>query len=556
MNASTGPRSSRASLSRIVEDLGSTLIDLVVPAIDMEPMVSDIVIHDPEEELVVRAGALVLGVGVRGDEQLQDFAARAADAGAAAIVVKGAARSGPQVVDAIRRSGIALLGLNVGVSWNQLAAMLRTLTADGALQEVSTPGSSGSERDLFSLANALTALLDAPVTIEDRNSRVLAFSGRQDEADAARVESILDRQVPPRFTRRYEEEGVFRALYRSDQPVFVPADPDDPEDTALSRVAIAVRASEEILGSIWVAVRNDLDETRTRDLKDAAKLVALEMLRMRAGGHVERRLRADLVGAALTGRAEAAESIERLGLAGRPAVVVAIELQVDEDDRAPGAAARLVSGRERVSEALAMHLSAVSPRSVAAMIGDLCFGIVLVPSADIDADESALRVVTGFMERVSSPYRLTAGLGAVATDAAGLENSRQQAERALRVLRSRRDPRSITRLRDAQIDALMLELSDLVATRGELPSGSIGKLAAYDAAHGSRLVETLDAWLENFGEIPASAASVFTHPNTFRYRLKRVSEIGEIDLTSASQRFAAMIQLRVWAPQALRGRAR
>ena len=36
------------------------------------------------------------------------------------------------------------------------------------------------------IANAIAALLDAPVTIEDRHFRVLAFSGRQDEADPSR----------------------------------------------------------------------------------------------------------------------------------------------------------------------------------------------------------------------------------------------------------------------------------------------------------------------------------------------------------------------------------
>ena len=75
--------------------------------------------------------------------------------------------------------------------------------------------------DLFSVANAVAALIDAPVTIEDRSSRVLAFSGRQDQADRSRVETILGRQVPERYSRLLVERGVFRELYRSDQPVHI-----------------------------------------------------------------------------------------------------------------------------------------------------------------------------------------------------------------------------------------------------------------------------------------------------------------------------------------------
>lgn len=37
----------------------------------------------------------------------------------------------------------------------------------------------------------------------------------------------------------------------------------------------------------------------------------------------------------------------------------------------------------------------------------------------------------------------------------------------------------------------------------------------------------------------------FLRPNTFRYRLRRVAEVGEINLTDPEQRFVAMLQLRV-----------
>jgi DNA-binding PucR family transcriptional regulator len=34
------------------------------------------------------------------------------------------------------------------------------------------------------------------------------------------------------------------------------------------------------------------------------------------------------------------------------------------------------------------------------------------------------------------------------------------------------------------------------------------------------------------------------HANTFRYRLRRLTEVSGIDLTDQEQRFAAMLQLR------------
>lgn len=51
--------------------------------------------------------------------------------------------------------------------------------------------------------------------------------------------------------------------------------------------------------------------------------------------------------------------------------------------------------------------------------------------------------------------------------------------------------------------------------------------------------------LDAFGDVPAASAALFVHPNTFRYRLRRLAEVSGIDLTDPEQRFAAMLQLRV-----------
>lgn len=68
-------------------------------------------------------------------------------------------------------------------------------------------------------------------------------------------------------------------------------------------------------------------------------------------------------------------------------------------------------------------------------------------------------------------------------------------------------------------------------------------------AAGTHLVETLRAWLDAFGDVAVAAARVYTHPNTFRYRLRRLSEISGLDLTDPEARFSAMVQLRLLAPR-------
>ena len=231
-------------------------------------------------------------------------------------------------------------------------------------------------------------------------------------------------------------------------------------------------------------------------------------------------------------------------------VVLALALLDDHADEAD--VATVLAERERVGEALSLHLSAVSSRAVAAVVGDYCFA--LVPArpgsvADDDPDvphDDSSTVARNFLDRLSSPHRVVIGVGDVAVDVTGLRTSRQQAERAVRVLRAQGADRQVARLRDVQIDALVLEMADRAAARRERPFGVVERLSRYDARHDANLVETLEAWLNHFGDIPAAARSVYTHPNTFRYRLRRVAEVGELDLDNADARFGVMLHLRVW----------
>ncbi|GAB2813898.1 PucR family transcriptional regulator [Lentzea nigeriaca] len=527
--------SPRTGLGRVLDDLGTTLIDLVRGDPGRAADIGGVVILDPYDDQVLPPSALVLGVGVRDPAELLD---RLGEAGAAALVVRGPVDVTDEIAAAVDRSGVALLGLAPGASWTQLAAMLRSLLAEGEVDPSETLGGVPAG-DLFALANAVASLIAAPVTIEDRSSRVLAFSGHQDEADQSRVETILGRQVPARYSQMLEARGVFQQLYRSDQPVYIEGLPADDGTLCLPRIAVAVRAGDEFLGSIWAAVRSPLPADRSQALCDAAKLVALHMMRQRAGADVERRLRADLVSTAVEGGPGAAEAVRRLGLADQACVVLALASAQSHDDD-PASHARLLAERQQVADAFAMHLTAVHPRAAAALISDVVYAILPVESED-----RALRIATDFRSRIGD--RVLVGVGQVGSS---LSRSRAGADLVLRVLRAGRASTPVARVSDVHGEGLLLELSDLIASRGDTLTGPVARLIDYDRRHSACLVETLSAWLDAFGDVAAASAAVFVHPNTFRYRLRRLAEVGEIDLSDPDARFAAMLQLRLWRPGA------
>lgn len=533
----------RASLGRVLDDLGAALLDLAYGDPDRAPDIGGVVIHDPTDAPVLPAGAIVLGVGIVAPSDIVALLGALGAQDAAALVLRAPVELTPEVEAAADASGVAVLGLSRGAPWAHLAAMLRSLLAEGDLG----PGDSESlgglpSGDLFAVANAVASLLDAPITIEDRSSRVLAFSSRQDEADPSRVETILGRQVPERYARILQDRGVFGELYRSDRPVFIEPATDE---FSMPRVAVAVRAGEEVLGSIWAAVQGPLSPERTEALCDAAKLVALHLLRVRAGADVQRRLRTDLLGQVLEGGPGARDAADRLGLAGQPLMVlgVAVVPAPGEGD-ALEADPVVAHDRQRVGDAFAMHLSALHPRSASALVGDVTYGLVPITRGSEDGEERAVRIARDFLERMGDRAPVVVAIGPVATEVSGLPEARAGVDRTLRVLREGRS-RRVARLADVQVEALMTDLRDLVAARGDRPTGSLARLIAYDQEHQAQLVPTLAAWLDAFGDVVAAARSLYVHPNTFRYRLRRVAEVGELDLADPEARFVALLQLRV-----------
>jgi hypothetical protein len=541
----------RSSLGRVLDDLGITLLETAHGPVDAARDIGGVVIHDPLDEPVYPSHAIVLGVGVQDAGELVALIEELAPHGIAALVV----RSPVEVTDAVRAAadahGVAVLGLARGATWTQLAALLRSLLAEDDIGATQTESLGGlPSGDLFAVANAIASLLDAPITIEDRSSRVLAFSGRQEEADASRAETIVGRQVPERYARVLTRLGVFRDLYRDDQPVVV--DPIDlGEGVTTQRVAIGVRAGDEVLGSIWAAMEGPLTPERTATLRDAAKLVALHLLRVRAGADVQRRLRAELVSTALEGGAGARDALGRLSLTGQRVCVVAAS-PASASGGSPRADQQRIAEQERFADALAVHLSAVLPGSAVALVGDIAYGIL--PAAGDSAQERAARIAEDFLERVGGRMPAVIAVGPPADDIAGIAQSRATALRVLRVLRERAAaPRrgastagtAVATMQDVQTESLMLELSDLIAARGDAPTGPIVRLAEYDARSDGHLVDTLAAWLDHFGDVSAASAATFVHPNTFRYRLRRVAEVGGLDLGDTEARFAAMLQLRM-----------
>ena len=65
---------------------------------------------------------------------------------------------------------------------------------------------------------------------------------------------------------------------------------------------------------------------------------------------------------------------------------------------------------------------------------------------------------------------------------------------------------------------------------------TVAPLAAYDEQYETELVSTIEAYLDNDGNVTPTADQLFTHRHTVRYRLERVKELSGHDITSTEGR--------------------
>ncbi|MDI5980176.1 helix-turn-helix domain-containing protein, partial [Amycolatopsis magusensis] len=78
--------------------------------------------------------------------------------------------------------------------------------------------------------------------------------------------------------------------------------------------------------------------------------------------------------------------------------------------------------------------------------------------------------------------------------------------------------------------------------------GPISDLARHDAAHGTSYLPTLRAWLETQGDLAQAAERLGVHPNTIRYRLRKMDEVTTLQLEVPAKRLAMIIELAVSDP--------
>jgi hypothetical protein len=529
------------SLAQLVEVLGPAILRvLATPGLDAV-FARDLVVYDVVDPPVLRPGDIVLGVGLRADSDAAcEVVEAAAAANAAAVVVRSGGGELPLLRKTAERVRSTLMVLPAGMRWEQISVLMRHAIA------ATTSGGEGlmAVGDLFGFANMLARAVGGAVTVEDAGSHVLAYSTLdEDELDVPRREAILGRRVPETYLEHLRERGVSDALRSSEEVVHLDAD----ERLGLRRrLAISVRANEEVLGTLWALEgRIPLGAEAERVLRDAARVAPGHLIRAQNIGATLRQRREDLLRQMLEDTVEVRTAADALGFdADLPAAVIGVALDsrgdLSTDQHAFRRLDELINTR-----AMAFRWHVASVLTGARML-------VLLPELTGERDHVEMgirRVATGFVtDARQAGLGIRVACGPVMDQLAEVASTTTIVEEILQCLA--REPQRGALATFEQVRAA-LAVENAVRALDPVTSlwdGPVKVLLQHDAERGTEYRMTLRVWLDAFGDTAVAAAKLNIHRNTLRYRIQRISDLSGIRLGDPDERLIASLHLRRVAP--------
>ena len=554
-------------LSQLLAALGPSPLRLLSSPAAASTPVSGVWIHEPRAALPPARHALLLAVGARpSSPEAAQLLREAARAGHAGLVIKSYGEPPGPLAAVAEETGLALLAADEDLAWHHLDALI-----SAALAAVARPAAGGGATpvgDLFALANAIAAMVGGATAIEDPYLHVLAYSTLPGQLiDEHRREGILGLQVPyvPVNEAQYRELGRAAGVCR------FTAGPG-----SLPRLAIAVRAGAELLGSIWVVnADGTLGPAAEQALTEAASIAALHLLAARTAADLARRLRGDLLRRVLADPASAAVVAPQLGLSAAAPVAVAAFTALSAD---PGGALAAHTAL-RFTDLVSLHCEAHYGRPGCALIDGTVYALLPAhpaahpPGAQLPGAQPAgaqpagahpagaqpdrrahRELVTTIARRAHQSLRLPvrAALGGQVAGLALASASRRDADLVLRVLASRPhpDPGPAAEPVTASIDevrasATLAELAQDLSGRPALGEGTGPAIRAYDLERGTSYAATLLSYLDANSDIADAARRLNVHPNTCRYRLARAEQLFGFSLADPDERLLLWLQLRL-----------
>jgi len=192
--------------------------------------------------------------------------------------------------------------------------------------------------------------------------------------------------------------------------------------------------------------------------------------------------------------------------------------------------------RGRVLTVALRAVRSVGSGSVGALgEGETAEVVALVPTGEDEQLARAAQALERELGAALAGFGSTVAWSRWTEDPVDLYRAGKEAELAANVAEA--EGRTLLAFEDT--GAYRLLLPAMSEDPGELESfyeETLAPLAAYDEQYETELVKTVETYLDNDGNVAQTAASLFTHRHTVRYRLERVKELTGHDIGSSEGR--------------------
>lgn len=383
-------------------------------------------------------------------------------------------------------------------------SLTRLVLDGGALQDV---------------AQELCKLLQRPVEIDDLSFAVLAAAGADTEIDDSRRAALREGRSAPALLEHLRRTGVLSRIRATFEPERI--DPDEsttPYGMTMARILAPIVVARKIYGYVWIiAGRRELEPLDFHAIEHAATVAALILFRDQTGRQAEERAEIRVLSRLLADDARIDNTLREE--AGR------FRLRLE----APHAIIVIDPGTNEVRAVELAARNAVRRVGLAVAMGERAGRVVMLvetPRAEAVSDLCD-RIIT---ESLPLEDGIRIGASPSHDDAATLHRAYEHALEALALLPALGDERRIAHFEELGILHWLHAVPQELLAENAF-ARNIQRLAEHDRARGAELLHTLEVFLECDGNSVRAAEKLIVHRHTLKYRLQRIEELCDVDLS-------------------------
>lgn len=404
-----------------------------------------------------------------------------------------------------------------------------------------------SEKGFVGISNTLSLLIGNPVFLTDSSYNLL--SGSITSADLQKQYGIKIRDVINRIKNMWNKQDLlhFEKLQRLEY--------DSSAAGKVSIVTMPIMVNNVMNGNLFILELNhNLEEADFVALQDAAKIIALEILKQKAGFDMQNRVQSELLEDLLSGyyhdenvfyrhvqRMNETVSIDDKPIfkAGMPMVMAFIKL-IDIDELNGGKQIKLpYDNKTKIRNVINEYAAAYHNGVLISSRSDCMICLFALKS---DGTLNNFQNLQDFMKRkYGDKYCCSVGISNLFTEISEAKKAYECAKIAAHSA-GPAPKLQVIFYNKMGVYLLLNEIKNVPEAKA-FSALYLQPLLDYDTENNGELIKTLDAFFADNCNLRKTAESLYVHKNSVVYRLNKIEQMTGLDLNNSTDKFNLQLAL-------------